>query len=85
MVQYTKGTLEIDYVRVYSLAPSIDRKPFLASPHQIPGVIQAEMFDLGCNEVAYFDVDNVNQGGAFRDDGVGIESTEDVSGGYNIG
>jgi len=48
--------------------------PFLGSPVQIPGRIQAQNYDLGGPNVAYYDVDSNNIGLAFRpDEGVDIE------------
>jgi alpha-L-fucosidase len=53
-------------------------------PHTIPGTIEAEDFDLGCPGDAYYDSDNINQGGQYRTDtGVDIEKCD--SGGYNVG
>lgn len=52
----------------------------------LPGIIEAEFFDKGCNEASYFDVDESNQGGKLRTtDGVDIEVCTDAGGGYNIG
>ena len=50
----------------------------------IPGVIQAENYDLGGEGVAYHDTDAINQGGAYRTDGVDIETTTDTGGGYDV-
>jgi hypothetical protein len=53
-------------------------------PHQIPGLIEAEEFDKGCN--TYFDTDPVNSGRQFRpDEGVDIELTRDNRSTYNVG
>ncbi len=52
--------------------------------HNIPGTIEAEDFDKGCQEDAYYDVDEVNQGGAYRpNEPVDIETRP--AGGYNVG
>ena len=67
--------------------------------HEIPGVIQAEDFDMGRHDVAYHDQDFINTtgnaGGAawnnghvYRNDGADIEKSEDdntLSNGYNLG
>ena len=42
-------------------------------PHQVPGVLQAEDYDLGGEGVAYHDTIAGNQGGAYRTDDVDIE------------
>jgi hypothetical protein len=58
--------------------------PFNEEPHIIPGIIEAEEFDKGCN--TYFDTDPVNSGRMLRpDEGVDIEITGDDRGTYNVG
>ena len=52
----------------------------------IPGTIQAENFDLGGEGITYHDTEAANQGNQYRPaDGVDIEKTSDIGGGYNIG
>lgn len=52
--------------------------------HNIPGTIEAEDFDRGCPEDAFYDTDGVNQGGAYRsNEPVDIETRP--TGGYNVG
>ncbi|MDO8589496.1 MAG: carbohydrate-binding protein [Armatimonadota bacterium] len=51
----------------------------------LPGTIQAENYDLGGEGVGYHDTDAPNNGGAYRTDGVDIETTADTGGGYNVG
>jgi hypothetical protein len=57
--------------------------PFNGTPFQLPGRIEAEDYDKGGEGVAYHDLDPENQGGAYRSEGVDIESCGE--GGYNIG
>ena len=53
-------------------------------PHVIPGTIEAEDFDTGCEGDAYYDSDDINQGGQYRQNqGVDIETCS--AGGYNVG
>jgi len=53
-------------------------------PHTIPGIIEAEDFDIGCPGDAYYDKDNLNEGGQYRlNEGIDIEKCS--SGGYNVG
>ncbi|GJQ64172.1 MAG: hypothetical protein SCALA702_32250 [Melioribacteraceae bacterium] len=60
--------------------------PYNGTAISIPGIVQAEFYDLGGEGVAYHDVDAVNWGVPFRsDEGVDIEASNDVGGGYNIG
>ncbi len=60
------------------------QSPYGGSAATIPGVIQAENYDLGGQNVAYNDADVANQGGAYRTtEGVDISS---LSGsGYTVG
>lgn len=51
--------------------------------HIIPGTIEAEDYDRGCPGDAYFDSDDVNQGGEYRKEGVDIEKCS--AGTYNVG
>lgn len=63
--------------------------------HAIPGTIQAVDYDIGNNGVAYTDADpwavsgtpgSGNTGGAYRNDGVDIQtSTDPLSTGFNVG
>ena len=53
-------------------------------PHTIPGTIEAEDYDNGCEGDAYYDSDDINQGGQYRpNQGVDIEKCS--VGGYNVG
>jgi alpha-L-fucosidase len=53
-------------------------------PHTIPGTIEAEDYDTGCPGDAFYDRDNINEGGQYRNnEGVDIEKCKE--GGYNIG
>jgi endoglucanase Acf2 len=60
--------------------------PYLGQPVAIPGKVEAEHYDLGGEGIAYHDADAVNWGVPFRSaEGVDIEASNDVGGGYNIG
>ncbi len=72
-------TLEVDYVRVFEQ----QQAPFGGTPHAVPGVIEAEDFDTGFNGQSYFDCDPGNNGGAYRDTGVDLQTSSES--GYNIG
>ncbi|MFN6943946.1 MAG: Ig-like domain-containing protein [Cytophagaceae bacterium] len=72
------------FVRFRTLAPIV-RGPYGGNPWPIPGKIEAEDYDIGGQNLAYFDVVESNQGGAYRNDFVDIEATTDVGGGYNVG
>jgi len=59
--------------------------PYGGSPHAVPGLIDAEDFDLGGEGVAYHDTTAGNKGGAYRATDVDVQPTTDVGGGYNLG
>lgn len=51
----------------------------------VPGVIQAENYDVGGKNVSFFDTTPGNSGTAYRSDDVDVEATADTGGGYDIG
>lgn len=53
--------------------PTSGRKPYRSNA--IPGLIEAEQYDLGGEGVAYHDTTPGNNGGVFRRDGVDLEKT----------
>ncbi|MER2490321.1 carbohydrate-binding protein [Catenovulum sediminis] len=57
--------------------------PYGTNPIAIPGTIEAELFDLGGQGIAYHDLGAGNTGGQFRNEDVDIEIAS--TGGYNIG
>ncbi|HSZ71929.1 MAG TPA: glycosyl hydrolase family 18 protein, partial [Cytophagaceae bacterium] len=59
--------------------------PYNGTAAAIPGTIEAENYDLGGEGLAYHDADAVNQGGAYRTDGVDVEACTDTGGGYDVG
>jgi len=62
------------------------REPFLGHPIPIPGKVQAEDYDVE-NEpnIAYYTPSPSAGGGVFRFDGIGVETTSDAGGGYDVG
>ncbi|MDO7172520.1 carbohydrate-binding protein [Mariniflexile sp. AS56] len=54
------------------------------SKNKIPGIIEAESYDEGCNGVAFFDVDTANKGKQYRSNAVDIEATNDTDSDYVI-
>lgn len=62
--------------------------PFPHAKNIIPGVVNADNYDMGPEGIAYVDSDLSNNGGAYRNDAVDIEVTTDVdslSNGYDVG
>lgn len=72
-------TMEVDFVRIYERVQT----PFGGDAHIIPGLVQAEDFDIGAQGISYNDCDATNNGGAYRDTGVDIQAASE--GGHNIG
>ncbi|MFT4688985.1 MAG: carbohydrate-binding protein [Verrucomicrobiia bacterium] len=61
-------------------------KPYNGKVHSIPGLIEAEHWDLGKAGVAYADADEKNRGAAYREPtGVDIEKRSDASNGHGVG
>ena len=66
--------------------PSAIPLPFGGSSRALPGVVQAEDFDLGGAGVGFHDADGGNKGGTYRpSEGVDISSTSDSGGGHVVG
>jgi cytochrome c len=63
---------------------SLNQSPY-GGTHFIPGIFQAEDFDIGGEGLSYHDTDAVNSGNQYRSGGVDIESCSDTGGGYNVG
>jgi hypothetical protein len=57
--------------------------PFNETGWPVPGLIEAENFDLGDEGVAYHDTETTNYGGLYRDTGVDV--TGNGFGGYRVG
>jgi hypothetical protein len=79
------GTVaDLNWLDVTTAAPVSLSTPFTGTPSSLPGVIQAEDYDLGGEGIAYHDTTAGNSGGAYRSDDVDIRVTTDSSGGYNL-
>jgi beta-glucanase (GH16 family) len=62
------------------------QEPYYGTPFQLPAKIEAEDYDIGGQNIAYYDTDAGNNGGQYRtDEDVDIESCADAGGGYNVG
>ena len=70
----------------YVAGANPDGDPYGGIAASLPGVVQAEDFNLGGEGVAYHDADTTNSGGLYRPtEGVDIQATTDTGGGYNVG
>ena len=65
-------------------APPTGSTPFAGMPVSLPARIEAENFDHGGINVAYYDTTAGNKGSVYRDTDVDLEPTSDVGGGYNL-
>lgn len=78
------ATKTFKYAVIISSCDTIKRY-YGSGPAVIPGKVEAENFDNGGQGRAYSDLDLINNGKTYRNEGVDIESTSDAGGGYNIG
>jgi len=67
-----KDSIEIQSYPVKLRIPSTYRAPYSGIPVNIPGKVECENYDIGGEGLAYHDVDEVNSGGVYRNDGVDI-------------
>jgi ELWxxDGT repeat protein len=59
--------------------------PYGGTAWAVPGVIEAENFDVGSDGAAYYDLTADNEGGVYRPkDGVDIQPCNDTGGGYCV-
>lgn len=59
--------------------------PYGGTVRALPGIVEAEDYNLGGQGVAYSDATSGNSGGAYRTDDVDMESCSDAGGGYDVG
>lgn len=68
----------------WKLIEVCELKQEVFKPNTIPGTIEAEDFDTGCAGDAYYERDEINEGGQYRpNESVDIEKCS--AGGYNVG
>jgi len=70
-------------VLFFSMSLFAQQQPFTGSPTLLPGILEAEDFDIGGEGIAYHDIDTGNNGGYYRDTDVDIENSS--TGGFNVG
>jgi GH18 family chitinase len=79
------GGFNLEYLN-FNLLSASSSSAYLGVPAVIPGTIEAENYDIGGQGVAYNDSDATNDGTQYRpSEGVDIEATTDVGGGYDVG
>ncbi len=69
-----------------SIFNSTTESPYGGTAWAVPGVVEAENYDLGGEGLAYHDNEPANLGGQYRlSDGVDVENCGDTGGGYDVG
>ena len=63
----------------------IEQVPFGGVAHVVPGVIEAEDYDVGGEGISYHDVDEGNRGNAYRSDDVDVQVSFVGQEFYNVG
>lgn len=72
-------------VTVANGTPPPGSTPFTGTPISLPGRFEAEDFDHGGANVAYFDTTAGNRTGLYRQTDVDLEPTADTGAGYDVG
>jgi len=82
-----QGGFDFDYWYMESDATAIPQTPYKDAAAAIPGKIEAENYDVGGHNKAFYDNDRENKGGAYREDEVDIVAIDsaDASKGYALG
>lgn len=82
-----QGGFDFDYWYMEGATPPVPQEPFKGKAAVIPGKIEAEDYDKGSHNKAFYDNDRTNQGGAYREDEVDIVQIDstDKSKGYALG
>lgn len=63
----------------------VEQKPFGGVAHIVPGIIEAEDYDVGGEGISYSDADNGNNGDAYRNDDVDVQRSIEGQEVYNVG
>lgn len=86
LVGPTGAVGNLNWLRVVSSTPGGHSEPWSGSPVVLPGVIQAEHFDIGGANLAYWDTSPGNTGGQFRlNDDVDLAIAADAGSGHTVG
>jgi len=76
---------EVPSAALYRSGTTSNQSPYLGTPWNIPGKIEAENYDAGGEGIAFHDLTPGNSGNAYRTEDVDMEASTDVNGGYNVG
>ena len=72
-----QGGFDFDYWYMESEKTAIPQTAYNDTPAAIPGKIEAENYDVGGHNKAFYDMDRENQGKAYREDEVDIVAIDD--------
>ncbi|MCS7056420.1 MAG: Ig-like domain-containing protein, partial [Thermoflexales bacterium] len=75
----------VGYAHIQVTVNNPPKGPYGGTPRNILSTIQLEDYDEGGSGVSWWDTSPTNEGGAYRNDSVDIQATNDVSGNYHIG
>lgn len=78
---FTAGLVDITYIAHYTVT-DLGQQPYEGVAQVIPGIVEAEKYDVGGEGEAYHDLSSGNAGNQFRTDDVDIEGAN--GGGYNV-
>ncbi|NJM14578.1 MAG: carbohydrate-binding protein [Bacteroidales bacterium] len=87
ITSYTFTNISANHTIQATFKPDVPKGPYGGTPWTINNgaVIEAEDYDLGGQNVSYYDLTPGNNGSSYRTDDVDVEATADTLGGYNIG
>ena len=75
----------LEFTQNGGTTPVSEQQPFGGIPAELSSRIEAENYDLGGQGVAYSDTEEINFGGQYRNDGVDIEPSGDVTADNSVG
>ena len=72
-----QGGFDFDYWYMEGAVPPVPQTAYNEKPAAIPGKIEAENYDVGGHNKAFYDMDRENQGKVYREDEVDIVAIDD--------
>ena len=77
---------KVNAVNYSGTSPMSTETSAIPGPWPVPGIVQAENFDIGGEGVGYHNDVNTNWGGFYRtNEAVAIEQCQDLGGGFDVG
>ena len=72
-----QGGFDFDYWYMEGAVPPVPQTAYNDKPAAIPGKIEAENYDVGGHNKAFYDMDRENQGKVYREDEVDVVAIDD--------